>query len=69
MVQLLTPDQVAVSLGIEVKTLYNWHSAGRGPTAIKVGKYLRYREVDVDAYVESLEPRSNVTPIGSRRTA
>jgi excisionase family DNA binding protein len=63
MAALLTPDQVAVQLGVEVKTLYNWRSAGTGPVALKVGKYLRYEPAALDAYLESLRPHSNVTPI------
>lgn len=66
---LLTPEDVATLLGVEVKTLYNWRSAGVGPVALKVGKYLRWRPEAVDAYLASLEPVSNVTHIGRARSA
>ena len=67
--QLLTIEQVATQLQVPVETLYYWRSKKTGPQALKVGKYLRYRQAEVDAWIESLLPQSNVTPISSRRTA
>lgn len=50
---LLTAPEVCAILGIELKTLYNWRTAGRGPRATRVGKYLRYDPVDVEAYIDA----------------
>jgi len=51
---LLTPEQVAELLGIPKRSLYTQRSAGRPtPRAIRVGKYLRYRIEDVEAFIES----------------
>jgi predicted site-specific integrase-resolvase len=66
-IDLLTPEDVAKSLGVTVKTLANWRSAGLGPASLKVGKYARYEPTAVDAYIESLRPKSNVTPLPRRR--
>lgn len=63
---LLTPEDVADQLRVEVKTLANWRSSGVGPTFLKVGKYARYRQVDVDSYIESRLPKSNVTVLHAR---
>ncbi len=40
-------------LGVSVKTLDRWIASGRGPRARKVGGQVRYRPIDVYAYVES----------------
>lgn len=52
--RLLTVAQVAEYLQVPAQTLYVWHHKGTGPTAIKVGRHLRYRPSDVDAWVQSL---------------
>ncbi len=39
-------------VGVPKQTIYSWHTRGRGPRAIRVGKYLRYRRSDVDAWLE-----------------
>jgi excisionase family DNA binding protein len=50
--RLQTPQEVATFLGVDVQTLYRWRHEHRGPRAIKVGKYLRYRTADVEAYLD-----------------
>jgi excisionase family DNA binding protein len=37
---------------IPLKTIYNWRQRGEVPPAYRVGKYLRYRKSDVDAWLE-----------------
>lgn len=37
MTDLLTPAELAVMLGMSVRTLANWRSNGRGPKYLKVG--------------------------------
>ena len=73
MPQLLTIEQVAELLQVPVETLYYWRSKGHGPQAIKVGKYLRWQAEDVEAWIAAqfaaAAGPSNVTAIGSRRTA
>lgn len=57
--RLLTAEEVALREGIKLQTLYAWRlTPGRGPRAIKVGKYLRYRLADVIAWEDSnLDPK------------
>ncbi|NKQ57575.1 helix-turn-helix domain-containing protein [Amycolatopsis sp. K13G38] len=50
--KLLTIDDLADYLGIPKGTLYQWRTKGYGPQGRRVGKYVRYRPEDVDAWIE-----------------
>lgn len=50
--RLLTPVEVAELLGVPEKTLAQWRSDRHGPLPLRVGRYVRYRLVDIDAWVE-----------------
>jgi predicted DNA-binding transcriptional regulator AlpA len=50
-VRLLSPEKVAAYLGLPVKTLYQWRYKGVGPQAFRVGRHLRYRPVDLEAWL------------------
>ena len=50
---LATPTEVAAYLGVPVKTLYQWKYRGIGPNVHKVGRHLRYRWSEVDAWVNA----------------
>lgn len=50
--KLLSIDDVADYLGIPKNTLYQWRTKGYGPTGRRIGKYVRYRSEDVDAWVD-----------------
>jgi excisionase family DNA binding protein len=56
----LTPEDLAERLGIPLATLYGWNSKGTGPRYLRVGRHVRYREVDVIAWENSrvVEPVS-----------
>ena len=49
---LLTPTQVAEHLGVPITTLYGWKYKGYGPRTLRVGRHLRYRVEDVEAWVQ-----------------
>jgi excisionase family DNA binding protein len=49
--ELMTVDEVSEYLRVPVATLYNWRSTGTGPPSAKIGRHLRYRRVDVEAWV------------------
>ena len=51
--KLLTIDDLSDYLGIPKHTLYKWRTTGYGPTGRRMGKHVRYRPEDVDAWVES----------------
>ena len=50
--RLLSTEEVARILVVPVNTLYCWRYKGTGPKALRVGKHLRYRLVDVLAWLE-----------------
>ena len=51
LIRLLTPTELSEMLGVPVATLYSWRYHGRGPAAVRVGRHLRYRLSDVDAWL------------------
>jgi predicted DNA-binding transcriptional regulator AlpA len=55
-VPLGSTEEVAEYLGdIPVRTLVQWRYKGIGPKYVKVGKYVRYRWSDVEAWLASQE--------------
>lgn len=50
--RLWTVEEVAEHLGVPVATIYRWRHHGIGPRGHRVGKHLRYRAEDVDAWVQ-----------------
>jgi excisionase family DNA binding protein len=59
--RLLTAREVAERLGFSPETVLRWTRAGDLP-ALRLGRSLRYRPADVDAW---LELRSTADPGGS----
>lgn len=51
---LLDQNEVAVMLGVSPKTLEYWRWKKIGPKFLKVGRLARYRQADVESYIESL---------------
>jgi excisionase family DNA binding protein len=51
MERLLTADEVAAFLQVPRATLYAWRYQGKGPPAIRVGRYLRYRSADIETWI------------------
>jgi excisionase family DNA binding protein len=52
--KLWTVADVAQYLGVPVKTLYRWRCVGYGPPGCRVGRYVRYRGSDVEAWVDQM---------------
>ena len=52
--KLWTVYQLAEFAGVSVTTIYHWRWEGKGPKAIKVGRYLRYQESDIEKWLEHL---------------
>lgn len=48
---LLTAQEVSDYLGVPVGTCYAWRYKRVGPRSIKVGRHLRYRQSDVEAWL------------------
>lgn len=51
--RLLTPEQVAIVLGIQPKTLARWRMRKIGVPFIRVGRTIRYNEKDVIDWMDT----------------
>jgi excisionase family DNA binding protein len=58
--RLLSPSEVGDWLGIPVSTLHDWRYQNKGPRAIRMGRHLRYRAQDVEAWIEAEADRQSV---------
>ena len=47
-------DQAADYLNMKVGTLRQWRFLSRGPAYLKIGRSVRYRKEDLDAYLENV---------------
>lgn len=54
--KLWSVGEVAAYLGVPVRTLYSWNYLGRGPRPYRVGRYLRYRPAEVEAWLDAQGP-------------
>ena len=50
--RLERPSELAARIGKPERTLAQWRYLGTGPAYIKIGKHVRYRRSDVDAWLE-----------------
>jgi len=51
MSELLTADQTATFLGVKPQTLSVWRLYKEGPSFVRVGRLIRYRRSDVEAWL------------------
>lgn len=47
--------ELAAQLKVSVQTIYDLRSKGRGPRGFRVGTQLRFRESEIDAWVQRME--------------
>lgn len=52
--KLMTVSELGEFLGVPEATLYQWRYRREGPPALKVGRHLRWRPRDVEAWLNSL---------------
>jgi excisionase family DNA binding protein len=52
---LLSPASLAKYLDVPVATIYAWNYHGTGPRVLHVGRHVRYRQSDVDAWLVTQE--------------
>jgi excisionase family DNA binding protein len=50
---MLSPEQLAEYLDVPKATVYRWRTRGGGPRGIRVGRHVRYRVADVEAWLDS----------------
>ena len=51
----LSLKELALQLHVSVQTLYDLRSQGRGPTGFRVGRHLRFRQSEIEAWLERME--------------
>jgi len=51
--QLWTIKELADFLRVPVDTIYKWRAAGEGPRGLRIGRYVRFREEDVLAWLDT----------------
>ena len=49
---LLNEKETEKLYGIPVRTLQKWRLTGEGPTFVKIGRSVRYRECDVERFID-----------------
>jgi len=49
----LTTPEAAQYLGLAVSTLNKWRCRGGGPEFLKLGRAVRYRQYDLDRFLET----------------
>ncbi len=49
--RLMTPQEVSDHLGIPLQTLYRWRTEGKGPTAVKVGRHIRFTQTNLAGWI------------------
>jgi excisionase family DNA binding protein len=49
----MTVDELAEYLGLPVATIYKQRSEGTGPPGMRLGKYVRFKRGDVEAWLET----------------
>ena len=52
---VLSLSELAARLRVSVQTLYDLRSQGRGPRGFRVGRELRFRVSEVDAWLARME--------------
>lgn len=57
---LLSPEDVAAYLAIPLKTLYRWRYHGEGPASYRVGRHVRYKPEDVEAWLDTRREHNGI---------
>ena len=63
---VLTLSQLATQLGVSVQTLYDLRCQGRGPRGFRVGRELRFRVSEIDAWIRQ-NAETKYHPVGTVR--
>ncbi len=63
MEKLLSTQEVAEAIGIAPETVRFWRHTGRGPTVVRVGRYVRYRPEDVESWLDAQSTAPRTTGI------
>lgn len=61
--RMLSPKELSELLNIPVQTVYQWRCRGEGPRAYRIGRHVRFRIEDIEAW---LDDHAEGTREGSR---
>lgn len=50
---MLSPPELADYFRVPLASVYRWRVTGTGPRGIRIGKHVRYRRADVEAWLEA----------------
>jgi excisionase family DNA binding protein len=64
--RLVDLEWLSELLGVPGRTIYSWRQYGEGPPAYRVGRYLRYRRSDVEAWLNERHDTED-QHLGSKR--
>jgi excisionase family DNA binding protein len=59
--RLLSPDDLAAYLSVPLKTIYRWRYRGEGPASYRVGRHVRYKLEDVEAWLRARREQEGLT--------
>ncbi|MGR4862116.1 helix-turn-helix transcriptional regulator [Kriegella sp. LARHCF250] len=59
-------DQLSEYLNIPKRTLYRWRTQNYGPRGIRVGRYVRYRQSAVLAWIGDMETVDDGVDVATR---
>lgn len=65
---LISPEIAARNLGVTENCLAKWRCCGGGPKFVKIGRRIRYRRVDLDAFIGA-RVRASTSDTGEPRAA
>ena len=57
---LLTAEQAAEYLHVQMQTLANWRGTGKGPAFVRIGRLIRYRLESLDRWIDSQSSNSEL---------
>ena len=60
--KVLTTPPAAAYMGLKPSTLEAWRVRGGGPVFLKLGKAVRYRQSDLDRFLDEQSRRSTSQP-------
>lgn len=60
--EMLSEKEAAIAIGFSSETLRQWRRRGGGPRFFTIGRSIRYRRSDVEAWLSARSLRSRVHP-------
>lgn len=60
---VLTTSELAAHLGVPIQTIHDLRHSGRGPRGFRIGRELRYRVSEVEAWLAELEQSDGIARV------